>query len=110
MIHTLSRHNQAGHAVWNACACCKESNAHDDIRDSKGVSNNCHLQKSRGKYQLTEEQPWKMRLYLSVFNLHTVLLYPIEKPGIRFYFKTIFCVFFFPDYVIRVYCFKKFRK
>lgn len=48
MTRTLSRHDQTRHAVWDARACCQESNAHDDIRDPKCISNNSHLQEKRG--------------------------------------------------------------
>lgn len=40
---TLPGHNQTGYAVWDAGACCQESDAHDDIRDSKSVANYSHL-------------------------------------------------------------------
>lgn len=41
--YTLPSHNQTGYAVWDAGACCQESDAHDDIRDSKSVANYSHL-------------------------------------------------------------------
>ena len=62
----LSRHNQAGHAVGDARACCKESNAHDDIGDPKGVSNNSHLQK-RGETSTHRGAPLKTLLTTQSF-------------------------------------------
>lgn len=41
--HTLPSHDETGYAVWDTGACCQESDAHDDIRDSQSIANNGHL-------------------------------------------------------------------
>lgn len=48
---TLPSHNETGYAVRDTGACCQESNAHDDIRDSQSVPNYSHL---RGTYRVSE--------------------------------------------------------
>lgn len=44
---TLSSNNETGYAVWDTGACCQESDAHDDIRDSQSVANYSHLKAHR---------------------------------------------------------------
>lgn len=46
---TLSSHDETGYAVGNAGACCQESDAHDDVRDSQGVADHSHL---RGRHRV----------------------------------------------------------
>lgn len=41
--YTLPSHNETGYAVWDAGACCQESDAHDDIRDSQSEPDYSHL-------------------------------------------------------------------
>lgn len=42
-VFTLSRHDEAGHAVRDAGAGCQEGDAHDDIRDTERETDHRHL-------------------------------------------------------------------
>ncbi len=50
---TLSSHDEAGYAVRDAGACCQESDAHDNIRNSQSVPNYSHL---RGTYSVRAQE------------------------------------------------------
>lgn len=67
---TLPSDNQTGDTIRDARARCQKCDAHDNIRNAKRVSDDCHLGDSVGG-EVNEENE-RERMYCSSRTIHTI--------------------------------------